>query len=85
MSTPLKTLIDTPDLEAALGNDADGALHQSINSYLDTWKANVQQFLKTGLPRDEFDRLTRLSESIDTASKILNFFVKMKSFTPGQS
>jgi hypothetical protein len=78
MSSTLKTLIDTPDLEAALLNDADGGFYGNVTSYLQTWKSKVAQHLTEGVSRDDFNRLNRLAEGIETAEKVLNFFVKMK-------
>jgi hypothetical protein len=86
MSSTLKSLIDTSDLEAALLNDADGEFYKNVTSYLQTWKTKVAQHLTEGVSREDFSRLNRLAEGIETAEKVINFFVKMKpANTTGQS
>jgi hypothetical protein len=85
MSSTLKTLIDTPDLEAALLNDGDGKFYENVSSYLQTWKTKVSQHLTEGVSRDDFTRLNRLAEGIETAERVLNFFVKMKPATNAKS
>ena len=74
----IKARIDTQDLLETLAADADGTFYADLASYLDAWKARIKSWQDQGVTRGEFDSLTRLSDSIQTAGRVLEFFVKLQ-------
>jgi hypothetical protein len=79
----LKARIDLPDLAEALA--ADPALKDEVAAYLETWSAKIKGFQDAGVSRGEFDSLTRLSDSIHTAGRVIDFFVKLQKLPRTQS
>ncbi|MGV3659976.1 MAG: hypothetical protein ACO1TE_07320 [Prosthecobacter sp.] len=80
----LKARIDTPDLAEALTTDVDGSFNTSVTSYLEAWKTRIKGWQDHGVSRGEFDDLTRLSDSIQTAGRVLEFFVKVQKLPAAQ-
>ncbi len=80
----LKARIDTAELLETLAADADGAFCASVTTYLDSWKTRIKGYQDFGLSRGEFDDLTRLSDSIQTAGRVLEFFVKLQKLPAAQ-
>ncbi len=80
----LKARIDTPDFTETLSTDADGAFSADVTTYLEAWKTKVKGYQDAGVSRAEFDDLTRLSDSLQTAGRVLDFFVKLQKLPPTQ-
>lgn len=80
----IKARIDTPDLAEALAADVDGSFNATVTSYLEAWKARIKGWQDHGVSRGEFDDLTRLSDSIQTAGRVLEFFVKVQKLPAAQ-
>lgn len=80
----LKARIDTPDFAETLAADAGGAFSADVTSYLEAWKTKVKGYQDAGVSRAEFDDLTRLSDSLQTAGRVLDFFVKLQKLPPTQ-
>ena len=80
----LKSRIDTPDFAEALAADADGSFHASVTAYLDAWKARIKAYQDAGVSTGEFQDLSRLTASMDTAGRVLEFFVKLQTLKPAQ-
>lgn len=81
----LKARIDTPDLLETLQADETGSLQADITAYLEAWTARIKSYQDAGLTQGEFDALTRLSGSVQTAGRVLEFFVKLKQLPPEQA
>ncbi len=81
----LKARIDTPDFAEALAADADGSFHADVSAYLEAWQGQIKRYQDTGVSPGEFNDLTRLSDSIQTAGRVLEFFVKLQKLPPTQA
>lgn len=82
--TALKSRIDTPDFTETLATDSEGAFAADITTYLSAWQLQIKAYQDAGLPSGEFESLTRLSDSIQTAGRVLDFFAKMQKLTASQ-
>lgn len=80
----IKARIDTADLAEALAADLDGSFSATVASYLEAWKSRIKDWQDHGVSRGEFDDLTRLSDSIQTAGRVLEFFVKVQKLPAAQ-
>lgn len=80
----LKSRIDTADLLEALAADKDGVFYGELTAYLEAWKGRVKSWQDAGVSRGEFDDLSRLSDSLQTAGRVLEFFVKLQQLPPAQ-
>ena len=80
----LKSRIDTPNFAEVLAADKDGSFYADVTAYLDAWKAKIKGYQDQGVSRAEFDDLTRLSNSIQTAGPVLEFFVKLQMLPAAQ-
>jgi len=80
----LKARIDTPDFNETLATDSEGAFASDITAYLSAWKLQIKAYQDAGLPTEEFESLTRLSDSLQTAGRVLEFFVKMQKLSAAQ-
>lgn len=81
----LKARIDTPDLTEALAADTEGTFAAEVTTYLNAWKDQLRAYQDAGLPTAEFESLTRLSDSVHTAGRVLEFFVKMQRLSALQT
>lgn len=80
----LRARVDTPDFAETLAADADGSFAASLQAYLDGWQARIKSYQDEGLSSGEFNDLTRLSSSIQTAARVIEFFVKLQKLQPKQ-
>lgn len=78
----IKARIDTPDFAETLAADKDGSFYADLISYLNAWEARIKTYKDAGVSKIEFDELTRISASIVTAERVLDFFVKTQKLTP---
>jgi hypothetical protein len=86
LSNPeLKARIDTADFAETLAADADGSFYADVTSYLEAWTTRIKGFQDAGVSKAEFEELTRLSQSVQTAGRVLEFFVKLQNLPPAQS
>lgn len=74
----LKARIDTPDFTETLAADADGSFQADVTAYLEGWSARIKGYQDAGVSREEFDDLTRLSTAVQTAGRVIEFFVKVQ-------
>lgn len=74
----LKARLDTPDFQETLAADADGSFYQDTAGYLEAWRQKIRHYQDAGVSTGEFASLTRLSASIDTAERVIEFFVKLQ-------
>lgn len=81
----LKARIDTPDFTETLAADHDGSFSAEVIVYLNAWKEQLKAYQDAGLPTAEFESLTRLSDSVQTAGRVLEFFVKMQRLSAVQA
>ena len=84
-SKEIKARLDTPDFTEALAADADGTFYQDAAAYLTAWQARIKGWQDHGLPQGEYESLTRLSDSIQTAGRVLEFFVKVQKLPAAHS
>jgi len=80
----LKARLDTPDFQEALAADTDGSFYQDAVSYLGAWRQRIRQYQDAGVSTGEFASLTQLSASIDSAERVIEFFVKLQKLAPMQ-
>lgn len=80
----LKARLDTPDFQEALAADSDGTFYHEATAYLGAWRQRIRQYQDAGVSTGEFASLTRLSASIDTAERVIEFFVKLQKLPPTQ-
>ncbi len=81
----LKSRIDTPDFMEALASDSEGAFLADVTTYLEAWKSRIKGYQDAGVSRGEYDDLSRLSDSIQTTGRVLDFFVKLQQLPPAQT
>ena len=80
----LRARVDTAEFAEALAADADGMFANDVNSYLAAWKAKIKSFQDAGLSSGEFSALTRLLSSVQSAERVIEFFVKLQKLPPAQ-
>ena len=80
----LRSRIDTADFSEALAADEDGSFAADVSAYLEGWQSKIKGYQDAGLSSGEFNDLTRLSSSIQTAGKVIDFFVKLQKLPPAQ-
>jgi hypothetical protein len=80
----LKSRIDTPNFAEVLAADEDGSFYADVTAYIDAWKLQIKSYQDQGVSRAEFDDLTRLSNSLQTAGPVLEFFVKLQKLPAAQ-
>ncbi|GAA5149733.1 hypothetical protein GCM10023213_47830 [Prosthecobacter algae] len=78
----LKARIDTPDFVEILSADSEGSFYADVTTYLDAWQGQIKSYQDAGLSRGEFDDLSRLSNSLQTTGRVLEFFVKLQKLQP---
>lgn len=74
----LRPIVDRPDFEEALRHDDDGHFRSTVEAYLSEWSAIVSGELGKGLPPEDYQAMSLLGESIETASKVTEFFAVLK-------
>ena len=74
--------IDRPDFAEALAADTDGTFAAEIQDYLDDWHKKLKGYQDAGLSSEDFDAVTRLSRSIQTAKRVTDFFARMQKLPP---
>lgn len=79
----LRRIIDQPDLDDALLHDGDGRFQHSVESYLNEWKAMISADLDKGLQPDEYEAMKFLGQSVEMATKLMEFFVSGKGGAEG--
>ncbi len=84
-NSELKARIDTADFAEALAADADGSFYADVTAYLDAWQSRIKDYQTAGVSKGEYDDLTRLSDSVQTAGRVLEFFVKLQKLPPAQA
>jgi hypothetical protein len=77
------TAIDNPDLAEALAADQDGTFRAELTAYLGTWREKVNQARSVGLPPGDYEAANRLTNSINQAEKLLEFFATLKVLATG--
>lgn len=80
----LRARIDTADFAETLAADSDGSFAKDVSTYLEAWKAKIKGYQDAGLSSAEFNDLTRLSTGIQTAERVIEFFVKLQKLPPAQ-
>ncbi|MES2596716.1 MAG: hypothetical protein V4662_15345 [Verrucomicrobiota bacterium] len=80
----LKARIDTADFAETLAADADGSFYADVTSYMEAWSTRIKGYQDAGVSKAEFEELTRLSQSVQTAGRVLEFFVKLQKLPPAQ-
>lgn len=80
----LRARIDTPDFMETLSADAAGTFTQDVHSYLEGWQSRIKGWQDAGVSSSEFADLNRLSGSISTAGRVIEFFAQLRKLPPQQ-